>query len=95
MNRKSVSELVILCFGLVFGVSGLVFGVSGLIFWVSGLVFWVSELILWVSGRTDGRTRSPAGERVGGRADMRTDGLADTDSPSFPCCGFHLVTDVD
>ena len=47
---------------------------SGLISWVSGLVDRVSERILWVSGRTDGRTRSPAGERVGGWADGRADG---------------------
>ena len=38
MNRKSVQELAILCFGLVLGASGLVFGVSGLAFWMSGLI---------------------------------------------------------
>ena len=55
---------------------------SGLVFWVlnlylvSALNFWMSELILWVSGRADGRTRSPASERVGGQVGGRAGGRA-------------------
>ena len=54
----------------------------GLIFLVSGFILWVSELILAVSGRADGRTRPPAGERVGGRADERTPTPTPTTVPS-------------